>query len=103
MLNVLIFVNWVVICLLGSAMVYALAWAVYDSVADVKKSKRDKASNDLWVQMLLDDVYYRDSYAELFSSLLRDLEVENPFQQIEELDSLVNAVKQFVDDSKVVR
>ena len=120
MLNVLIIVNWVVIGLIGLAMVYALAWAIYDSVADVKKSKVDKASNDLWQQMLLDDVYYRDSYAELFSGLLRDLqesmhslwldfesmatdEIENPFQQIEELDSLVNAVKQFVDDSKVMR
>ena len=103
MLNVLIIVNWLVICLIGVAVVYSLALAVFDLVADVKKSKRDKASNDLWVQMLLDDVYYRDAYADLFTGLLRDLEDQNPLVRCEELSELKNAVNQFIDDSKLVR
>jgi len=100
---ILIIANWVVICLVGTAMVYALALAVYDLVADIKKAKTTKANNDLWHQMLLDDVYYRDSYAELFSGLVRDLEDQNPLVKCEELTDLVNAVNHFIDDSKLVR
>ena len=103
MLNVLIIANWVVICLVGSAMVYALALAVYDLVADVKRSRALQANSDLYQQLLLDDVYYRDSYAELFSSLLRTLEDQNPLVQCDELSDLKNAVNQFIDDSKVMR
>jgi len=103
MLNLLIIANWIVIGLVGSAMVYALALAVYDSVADVKRSKALQANSDLYQQLLLDDVYYRDSYAELFTSLLRTLEDQNPLVQCDELDDLKNAVNQFIDDSKVVR
>ena len=103
MLNVLIIANWVVICLVGTAMVYALALAVYDLGADVKRSKALQVNSDLYQQMLLDDIYYRDSFADLFSSLLRTLEDQNPLVQCEELDDLKNAVNQFIDDSKVVR
>jgi hypothetical protein len=61
----------------------------------------------------LDDVYY---YAELFSGLVRDLEDGNRetfecedilkrsgFYKSENVSNLVNAVNQFIDDSKVVR
>jgi len=106
MLNLLIVINWIVIGLVGSAMVYALALAVYDLVADIKKAKTTKANNDLWHQMLSDDVYYRDSYAELFSQLVWRVERETTeidASSAESVRNLLVVVNQFIDDSKVVR
>ena len=125
---ILIIANWIVIGLVGSAMVYALALAVYDLVADVKRSRALQVNSDLYNQLLLDDVYYRESYAELFSRLAFNVEMDSYpyFDEIDEccdddycdcdecdchdessatesIRELLKAVNQFIDDSKVVR
>ena len=51
---ILIIANWIVIGLVGTAMVYALALAVYDLGADVKRSRALQANSDLYQQLLLD-------------------------------------------------
>ena len=125
---ILIIANWIVIGLVGSAMVYALALAVYDLVADVKRSRALQVNSDLYNQLLLDDVYYRESYAELFSHLAFNVEMDS-YPYLDEIDEccdddycdcdecdchdessateaireLLKAVNQFIDDSKVVR
>jgi len=106
MLNLLIVINWIVIGLVGSAMVYSLVLAVYDLVADVKRSRALQANSDLYHQLLLDDVYYRDSYAELFSQLAWRVERETTeidASSAESVRNLLVVVNQFIDDSKVVR
>tara|TARA_R100001463_G_C3390547_1_gene206819 strand:- start:79 stop:423 length:345 start_codon:yes stop_codon:yes gene_type:complete len=113
-MSILIIANWVVICLVGSAMVYALAWAVYDTVATGRRFKAYEAELASYHQLLLDDVYYRDSYGNLFSDQLnsimrvygRDLLVNNSghadYIIKEEVRDLLNLVDQFVSDSKVM-
>ena len=98
------------VLLVGLAVViYSLAVGTVELVNKVRLERKYREQLAVYKTLVIDDVYYRDSYAELFSSLVRDLDGKNPnllgdaSGPCKELTFLVNAVKQFVDDSKVVR
>lgn len=105
------------VLIIGLAVViYSLAVGTIELVNKIRSERKYREQLAVYEQLVSDDVYYRDKYAELFSQQLEDIyafhggdhilvnESDYPNYIITDATrELLNTVNQFVEESKVVR
>tara|TARA_R100000458_G_scaffold19950_1_gene17718 strand:- start:589 stop:909 length:321 start_codon:yes stop_codon:yes gene_type:complete len=96
------------VLIIGLAVViYSLAIGTVELVNKIRSERKYREQLAVYETLVSDDVYYRERYGELFSSLVRAIERAeyecDVYGVNESYDDLFDAVNQFIEESKVVR